>query len=104
MLVVVLFLQNWRASLIPLLAVPVSLIGTFAGLFFGIPGLLLGPFVGALIGELTAGSHFNHATNVGIGTWIGLLFGTLAKLALCFTMLGMPMHETSVKLPPLTHT
>jgi multidrug efflux pump len=29
-LVVVLFLQNWRASLIPLLAVPVSLIGTFA--------------------------------------------------------------------------
>ncbi len=29
-LVVVLFLQNWRASIIPLLAVPVSLIGTFA--------------------------------------------------------------------------
>ena len=29
-LVVVLFLQNWRASLIPVLAVPVSLIGTFA--------------------------------------------------------------------------
>ena len=28
--VVILFLQNWRASLIPLLAVPVSLIGTFA--------------------------------------------------------------------------
>ena len=30
--VVVLFLQNWRASLIPLLAVPVSLIGTFAAM------------------------------------------------------------------------
>jgi len=29
-LVVVLFLQNWRATIIPLLAVPVSLIGTFA--------------------------------------------------------------------------
>ena len=29
-IVVVLFLRNWRASLIPLLAVPVSLIGTFA--------------------------------------------------------------------------
>ena len=28
--VVILFLQNWRASIIPLLAVPVSLIGTFA--------------------------------------------------------------------------
>src|SRR5262249_19525213 len=31
-LVVVLFLQTWRASLIPLLAVPVSLIGTFAAM------------------------------------------------------------------------
>ena len=32
-LVVFLFLQNWRATLIPIIAVPVSLIGTFAGLF-----------------------------------------------------------------------
>ena len=31
-LVVFLFLQNWRATLIPCLAVPVSIIGTFAGL------------------------------------------------------------------------
>ena len=31
-LVVYLFLQNWRATLIPFTAVPVSLIGTFAGL------------------------------------------------------------------------
>ncbi|WP_134723985.1 efflux RND transporter permease subunit, partial [Pseudomonas viridiflava] len=29
-LVVILFLQTWRASIIPLVAVPVSLIGTFA--------------------------------------------------------------------------
>ncbi len=32
-LVVFIFLQNWRATLIPIAAVPVSLIGTFAGLF-----------------------------------------------------------------------
>ncbi|MDO8330089.1 MAG: multidrug efflux RND transporter permease subunit [Fluviicoccus sp.] len=32
-LVVFLFLQNWRATLIPTLAVPVSLLGTFAGLY-----------------------------------------------------------------------
>lgn len=32
-LVVFVFLQNWRATLIPTLAVPVSLIGTFAGLY-----------------------------------------------------------------------
>jgi len=32
-IVVFVFLQNWRATLIPLVAVPVSLIGTFAGLW-----------------------------------------------------------------------
>src|SRR5207344_1012504 len=32
-LVVILFLQTWRASIIPLLAVPVSVVGTFAVLY-----------------------------------------------------------------------
>ncbi len=40
--VVYLFLQNWRATLIPVVAVPVSLIGTFAGL------LLLGYSINTL--------------------------------------------------------
>src|SRR6185312_12988175 len=33
LLVVFIFLQSWRATLIPMLAVPVSIIGTFAGLY-----------------------------------------------------------------------
>jgi hypothetical protein len=64
-------------------------IGMIVGIFFGLIGLLLGPFIGALIGELSSGSTMHQATRVGIGTWIGLLFGTLAKIALCFTMLGV---------------
>ncbi len=32
-LVVIIFLQNWRASIIPLLAVPVSIVGTFAFMY-----------------------------------------------------------------------
>src|SRR4029077_15087145 len=32
-LVVILFLQTWRASIIPLLAVPISIIGTFAAMY-----------------------------------------------------------------------
>jgi multidrug efflux pump len=43
-LVVILFLQNWRASIIPLAAVPVSLVGTFAALLmmgFGLNNLTL---------------------------------------------------------------
>ncbi len=64
-------------------------VGTIVGLFFGLFGLLFGPFFGAVIGEIIAGSKLDKATAVGIGTWVGLLFGTLLKLALCFTMLGV---------------
>lgn len=64
-------------------------IGTVVGLFFGLPGLLLGPFVGALMGEATAGADLQRSTQVGVATWMGLLFGTLAKIALSFSMLGI---------------
>ncbi|MGH8234017.1 MAG: DUF456 domain-containing protein [Rhodanobacteraceae bacterium] len=65
-----------------------ALAGTIVGLFFGIPGLLLGPFVGAVIGQLASGSPVDHAARVGFGTWIGLLIGTAIKLAVAFMMLG----------------
>lgn len=64
-------------------------LGTFAGLFFGVPGLLLGPFAGALAGELMAGQSVLRSTHVGAGTWLGLLFGTLVKLVVSFAMLGL---------------
>jgi len=64
-------------------------IGTIVGIFFGIPGLLLGPFAGALIGELAAGSSLHRAANVGVGAWIGFLIGTVLKLGVCFAMLGI---------------
>lgn len=66
-----------------------AMIGTIVGLFFGLPGIVLGPFLGAVAGELLVGSRLERAAHVGIGTWLGLLFGTLAKIALCFTMLGV---------------
>lgn len=64
-------------------------VGTIVGIFFGTPGLLLGPFAGALIGELVAGATLDRATHVGIGAWIGFLLGAVLKLAVCFTMLGI---------------
>lgn len=64
-------------------------IGTVVGIFFGLAGLLLGPFVGALIGEASAGGSIMRSTHVGVATWVGLLFGTIAKIALSFTMLGI---------------
>ncbi|PJK09816.1 hypothetical protein CO614_04230 [Lysobacteraceae bacterium NML120232] len=71
-----------------------ALIGTVIGLFFGLPGVLAGPFIGAAIGELihrrSVKKHdLGAATKVGIGTWLGLMVGTVMKLALAFAMVGM---------------
>lgn len=63
--------------------------GTLIGMFFGIPGLLFGPFLGALAGELASGNSVLRSAHVGIGTWLGLLFGTLIKLVLSFVMVGL---------------
>ena len=67
-------------------AIAGALLGTLVGLFFGLPGLLFGPFCGALIGELSTGRSVGQATNVGLATWIGLLFGTVAKVASSIVM------------------
>jgi uncharacterized protein YqgC (DUF456 family) len=67
-------------------AVSGALIGTIVGLFFGLPGLLFGPFVGALLGELSAGRNLQRSTHVGVAAWIGLIFGTVVKLAASIMM------------------
>jgi uncharacterized protein YqgC (DUF456 family) len=64
-------------------------LGTLLGVFLGIPGLILGPFVGAVAGEMLSHGEWRRATSAGAGTWVGLLFGTLAKIALAFAMLGI---------------
>jgi len=71
------------------LAVAGAALGTLGGLFLGIPGLIIGPFVGAVAGEMLSHGQVQQATRAGVATWVGLLFGTLAKLALIFTMLGV---------------
>ena len=59
------------------------------GLVFNIPGLIVGPFLGAMAGELIHGKEWLHASKIGFGTWIGLAIGTAIKLALAFAMLGV---------------
>lgn len=66
-----------------------AVVGTFAGLFFGPLGLFAGPFVGALLGELWHGREIGQAAKVGLGTWLGILLGTVLKLGLAFAMLGL---------------
>lgn len=66
-----------------------AVVGTFAGLFLGIVGIFIGPFVGALVGELIHGRQVGQAARVGMGTWLGILLGTVLKLGLAFAMVGL---------------
>jgi uncharacterized protein YqgC (DUF456 family) len=64
-------------------------IGTLAGLFFGLPGLIIGPFAGAMIGELTSSANWRVAGRAGLAAWLGFLVGTMAKVGLAFVMVGI---------------
>lgn len=66
-----------------------ALLGTVVGIFFGIPGLLFGPFLGAVVAELAVHGRVGQAGRVGVATWLGLIFGTLAKIAIAFAMIGI---------------
>ncbi|MGA7440107.1 MAG: DUF456 domain-containing protein [Luteibacter sp.] len=64
-------------------------VGTTVGMFFGIPGLIIGPFAGAVVGELSSGKSILRSAHVGVSTWVGMLVGMLAKVVISFLMLGM---------------
>ncbi|MFN9029337.1 MAG: DUF456 domain-containing protein [Betaproteobacteria bacterium] len=64
-------------------------LGTVLGIFTGFIGLIFMPLVGAAIGEYIAQRDALKAGRIGLATWIGLLVGTVLKLAIVFTMLGV---------------
>jgi len=64
-------------------------LGTLIGLFFSIPGIILGPFIGAAAGELLSRRSLEAAARVGVATWIALLFATIARAAILCVMLGL---------------
>ncbi len=66
-----------------------SFLGSLAGIFFGIPGILIGPFAGAALGELLARRDLYQAGKVGVATWIGMVVGAIAKIGIAFMMLGV---------------
>lgn len=76
-----------RAGASPLALVGAS-VGAVVGLFFSLPGLILGPFVGAVAGEFLARRKLGQAGRVGFGTWMGLILGAVAKIVIAFLMIA----------------
>jgi uncharacterized protein YqgC (DUF456 family) len=64
-------------------------LGTIAGFFFGLPGLIAGPFVGAVAGELTATRDVRQAGRAGLAATIGFAIGAAVKVAFAFVMIAI---------------
>ncbi|MBC8477880.1 MAG: DUF456 family protein [Dehalococcoidia bacterium] len=70
-----------------------GILGSFVGLMAGIIvlgfwGIILGPFIGALLGELVARKQPEQAFKSALGTLLGFLAGSLIKIVVVLTMAG----------------
>ena len=66
-----------------------AVVGGLIGLFFNLPGIILGPFLGAFLCELGGGREFKASAKAGLGATLGLLAGAIGKLACCLAMMGL---------------
>ncbi len=65
-----------------------SFLGGLLGIIlFNIPGLLVGPFIGAVAGEIISGRRTEEAVKVGFGTVVGLAGGAFFKVLLAISMI-----------------
>ena len=62
-------------------------IGVVVGLFFGPLGIIIGPFLGAYIGEITTGKKEREALRAAWGSFVGFLLGVGMKLMVCGAIL-----------------
>lgn len=66
-----------------------AVVGGIVGLFFALPGILLGPFLGAFGFEMLGGRTWRESGKAGAGATLGLVAGALGKMAACLAMMGL---------------
>ena len=70
-------------------AVAGALLGGVIGLFFGLPGLILGPVLGATVAEVLRGQRLEASVRSGAGALMGLAAGIVASFTLGLIMVGL---------------
>lgn len=63
-------------------------LGFLLAFWMGPWGVVLGPFIGAFVGEMLAGQNSQQSLKAAIGSFVGFLLGSFAKLVAC----GMMMY------------
>jgi uncharacterized protein YqgC (DUF456 family) len=63
-----------------------GIIGLFAGLLFPPWGIIIGPLLGAILGDLVAGKQFESAMRSGFGSFVGFMAATIIKLIVSITL------------------
>lgn len=76
------FGATWRGAL-------GAVIGGVVGLFFSLPGIILGPFIGATLFELLGREEFKPAAKAGLGAVVGLLLGVIGKCSISVIMIAL---------------
>jgi hypothetical protein len=66
-----------------------AVVGGLIGLFFSLPGIILGPFLGATLAEMLGRREFKLAAKAGAGAVLGLMLGAIGKFAVCGVMIGL---------------
>jgi uncharacterized protein YqgC (DUF456 family) len=66
-----------------------AVIGLILGIFSGLAGIIILPFLFAVLFELLAGKKETQALRAGSGAFLGLLFGGLTKFVLGCMMIGI---------------
>jgi len=64
-------------------------LGLLVGLFFGLPGILFGPAIGAIALEYAKDPNFERALKAGFGAFLGFVLGSAVKVSLAFVLLGV---------------
>lgn len=64
-------------------------LGLLVGLFLGLPGIILGPAVGAIVLEYARDPNFERAMKAGFGAFLGFVLGTAVKVSLAFVLVGV---------------